>query len=133
MFTWNQVSMHRNTPLGDSVSSGLFSDVPLQMVHLFTVHQEVTGGDIITSYFWVGRTNAIQQTPIRGSGWVGGFFKHRKACFGACCYSCAVLLLSSRYVGVPKVAPLTPPQVLLVVPLPLIEEHSSRVYFCWTK
>lgn len=35
---------------------------------------KATGDEIITSYFSTERPDAIQQTRVKGLGWMGGFF-----------------------------------------------------------
>lgn len=49
------------------------SAVPLHVVLLFKV-PEITGNDIIVSHIWVGKSDAIQHTPIRDLRWTKGYF-----------------------------------------------------------
>lgn len=50
------------------------------MLHLFEVTPEVTG-NIIASYFSVGRSDDTRQTPVRGSGGWEGFYEHGESMF----------------------------------------------------
>lgn len=43
------------------------------------VPQEVTGKDVVASYFQIGKSDAMQQIPVRGSGWMAWLFQvHEK-------------------------------------------------------
>lgn len=57
---------------------GQCSAVPLHMVRLFKVLPEITGNEIIISYFCDRRPDAMQATPVRGSG-----LAQKKTCSGA--------------------------------------------------
>lgn len=43
---------------GNRISQRLFPAIPLCMVHLLEVALEVTGDDVLASYFWIGRPDA---------------------------------------------------------------------------
>lgn len=80
----------------------------------------------------------MTSTPVRGSGGQKGFFKHGKACFGSpflqnqASYHCvmshfglAAALLSCEYYWIP-------PQLPLVVSMPLVENHCFQIIFHFT-
>lgn len=61
--------------LWSSISQKASPAVPLCLVHLLEVPMEVTGDDVIPSYFLIGKPGGMQQTLGRGSGQMGGHFQ----------------------------------------------------------
>lgn len=66
--------LHGPFALKASVPLCLSLAVPFCMVHLLEMPLDITGSDIITSYFWVGGPDTTQQPPVRDPGKMGGLF-----------------------------------------------------------
>lgn len=64
--------------LGFTVALSLDQTCPLNMVHQFQVPPEITGGDIIVSYFWVERLNTMKKS-VRCSRSMEGLFWAQKS------------------------------------------------------
>lgn len=114
-------------------SQGLSFAVLPHIVHVCKVPPEGNGNDIISCYFWVGRSHMMWQTPIRISGWMG-IFEHGKACFDETSFlpllTVTFLVSTCQPTGIQGSYKYhqRPPQISLMVPAPLVEKPWDRNY-----